>query len=197
MIDPLLFLSINLISYIVIHYPLDLYMLITRDRTIELKDYGIKESNAVNALLGVSSLIMWLSWYAMVILQKMPESLRLAQPDSMQIVGIIFITLAVFIAIWARILRGKHSASWGLNETIPLVTSGPYSLIRHPTYTFYLLMFMGLPLLTGIWPLYVLIPGFYGYVKTVKSEEDLLIAHFGEEYEEYQKITKKFIPFIW
>lgn len=172
-------------------------MLITRDRTIELRDYGIKESNALNTLLGLSSIIMWLSWYAIVIFQDMPESIKLAQPDSMQILDGIFISFAVIIAIWARILRGKYSASWGLNETIPLVTSGPYSLIRHPTYTFYLLMFVGLPLFTGIWPLYLLVLGFYGYVKTVESEEDLLIAHFGKEYMNYQKLSKKFIPFIW
>ncbi len=50
--------------------------------------------------------------------------------------GLVFFTLGLGFAIWARMHIGRN---WGspmtLKEEPELVTSGPYHLVRHPIYS--------------------------------------------------------------
>ncbi|MCY3410283.1 MAG: isoprenylcysteine carboxylmethyltransferase family protein [Candidatus Heimdallarchaeota archaeon] len=188
--------AVNLLLYIVIHYPMDIFMILKRDRSKELIDYGVSQSALMNSLLGIFSIVFWIIWYA-IVFGWYPTTFLYNQTVKLQMIGAIIFSLGVILAIWARIKRGRYAASWGLNETIPLITTGPYRWIRHPTYTFYLLGFIGLPLLVSNYMFHLLLIGFIGYVKTVDQEEELLVKHFGDEYVHYQDGTKKFIPFIY
>jgi protein-S-isoprenylcysteine O-methyltransferase Ste14 len=76
-----------------------------------------------------------------------------------------------------------------------LVTDGIYSYIRHPQYTGFMLMTLGLlvhwatiPLLV-MWPLLVV-----QYYRLAKREEVEMIAEFGEEYSSYMEKTPRFFP---
>ena len=75
-----------------------------------------------------------------------------------------------------------------------LITSGPYGYIRHPSYTGYFLMFVGL-FLTWF-NLIAAIPllGIPGYVSIAKKEESMLELRFGSAYTEYQRRTGRFFP---
>lgn len=111
-----------------------------------------------------------------------------------QAVGSALTTLGYITFIWSVLARGKYATSWEMRNTHKLVTWGPYHHVRHPSYSAYFLMFIGLALQ---WPsLFTLIPlaGILGYVKVTYQEEKLLQQHFGNEYAEYQKKTGKFIP---
>ncbi len=180
-------LTFLLILYFAIHIPLDIAM--SRRKT-ELTTHDVEEDQQANSTLGISSLTIWLGWLYYILYPTQGES-------TLQIVAVVFVAAGTVIAIWARILRGIHSHSWGLSKDTPLVTSGPYSLIRHPTYTFYFILSVFLPIATGYWVLLVTTISIYGYSRAVIVEEEMLVKHFGKAYEEYQKKTKKFIPFLW
>jgi len=101
--------------------------------------------------------------------------------------GIIFILLAVK-EINAKLLYGKD---------INLITSGIYSIVRHPIYfgdsiwpLGWSIIFGGLypALLTPLW--------FIFYILTINKEENILIRKYGEEYIEYRKRVKSIIPYI-
>jgi protein-S-isoprenylcysteine O-methyltransferase Ste14 len=69
--------------------------------------------------------------------------------------------------------------------------------MRHPQYTGFLLMTLGLlvhwatiPLLV-MWPLLV-----RQYYNLAKMEEEEMISIFGTEYEQYMKKTPRFLPSI-
>jgi protein-S-isoprenylcysteine O-methyltransferase Ste14 len=86
-----------------------------------------------------------------------------------------------------------------VNSGQTLVQSGPYQFIRHPAYTGYLLMALGISLgyasLVGIiLVLALLLPSL---VYRIKVEEKLLIEHFGTAYHQYMRKTKRLIPGIW
>lgn len=78
-----------------------------------------------------------------------------------------------------------------------LVTNGAYSYIRHPMYTALLIVAVGL-LLNFFTPLRLIAVGilFINLLIKVHYEESLLSKHF-KEYREYQKKTKRFLPFIY
>lgn len=188
--------------YFVIHLPLDLYMMRSRDRSMLLIDYGINSSDRMNMLLGVFSLGMWFSWllFAIASIHKSvysnltPFFYRGTFSSKLQVIGMLAALLGVLIASWGRIARGPYAASWGLNETIPLITHGPFHYVRHPSYLFYMIMFLSLPLITLFLPLILLLPGIWTYSVIATDEERLLERHFGEAYRNYQKHTGKFLP---
>jgi protein-S-isoprenylcysteine O-methyltransferase Ste14 len=80
-----------------------------------------------------------------------------------------------------------------------LVTDGPYRLVRHPSYTGLLLIFLGLGIhsnhMVGI--LALSLPVFLAIRYRIRIEEKALEAFFGIEYTEYRKRTRKLIPFVY
>lgn len=78
-----------------------------------------------------------------------------------------------------------------------LVTRGPYHRVRHPMYTSLLLFAAGLAwLIDGWWAWYAWIS--LAIVLWFKSviEEHLLRKHFGA-YADYQKRSKRFVPWLF
>lgn len=74
-----------------------------------------------------------------------------------------------------------------------LVTSGFYRLMRHPIYTFSLVVLWLSPIMT--WNLLALFLGITAYMLIGSwFEEQKLLRQFGEAYAEYQKKTPAFIP---
>ena len=79
-----------------------------------------------------------------------------------------------------------------------IITSGLYSLIRHPMYTASILIFLTIPLILGSY--YALIPMlFYPViiVRRIKNEEVLLINQLGGYKEYIEKVRYRLLPFIW
>lgn len=80
----------------------------------------------------------------------------------------------------------------------PVIKSGPYRLVRHPSYTGGTMMFVGIGLalgsLLGLLLLTATTLAAYGY--RVAVEERALVAAIGEPYRVYMSECKRFIPYI-
>jgi protein-S-isoprenylcysteine O-methyltransferase Ste14 len=78
-----------------------------------------------------------------------------------------------------------------------LVESGPYRLIRHPSYTGSLVTVLGICLAMTNWlSLLGMIPASLGYAYRIRIEERALVEGLGEEYRAYMRRTKRIIPYI-
>ena len=80
-----------------------------------------------------------------------------------------------------------------------LVTGGPYRWVRHPGYSGFLLVALGMALgyssLIGLIAIpLLLLPGL---VYRIKVEEDRLSDQFRDDYRAYANRSKKLIPGIW
>jgi protein-S-isoprenylcysteine O-methyltransferase Ste14 len=114
------------------------------------------------------------------------------------IIADIICLLGLGIAVWARItLGGNWNTGLTFKENHEIIRRGPYSRVRHPIYSGMLLMFLGV----AVW--YARVSGFAfvlacvaAYWSRAIQEEKLMMQHFPEEYPEYTKRTKLFIPFI-
>jgi len=80
-----------------------------------------------------------------------------------------------------------------------IVTSGAYSLLRHPSYTAGTLMNMGLGLALGSWAsaLLLLASSVAVYSYRMHVEEGALVAALGEPYREFMRTRKRLIPFVY
>lgn len=81
----------------------------------------------------------------------------------------------------------------------PVITKGPYRVLRHPSYTAILLILVGIAISYGNWlslAALVLIP-LLGFLYRIRVEEGALSATLGDAYMSYARGRKRLIPFVW
>jgi len=128
---------------------------------------------------------------------KHPGKLRLL--SVWNIAGLSLCIVGLTIAIVAQCtLKRFYSSTLVTREDHQLIAHGVYRFARHPLYLGVLIAIMGVPVyapsLYGFLVLSLLIPII---LFRIKMEEEMLIEHFGDEYQAYRKITKKLIPFLY
>jgi protein-S-isoprenylcysteine O-methyltransferase Ste14 len=117
-------------------------------------------------------------------------------------------TIAGFIILWFGVvlrnysirILGKHfTPTIQLQQDHDLITAGPYSIIRHPSYLGALLAIVGIAIFFNslIGTIAACIAMMIAYVVRIDAEEKALESLFGSKYQEYQQRTKKLIPFLW
>lgn len=80
----------------------------------------------------------------------------------------------------------------------PVIQSGAYRWVRHPSYTGGMLMYLGTGLALTNWlsVLLVTMPALAAYLYRVRVEEQALLVNLGPPYEDYMRRTKRFVPFV-
>lgn len=142
----------------------------------------------VNRSLYPSIITVAASFYFLLV--ELSDGVRLAPlyiTASMQIAGI-------FWQVVSKIHLGRSFGLLPANRGI--VTSGPYSIVRHPVYLGYFVSHMGF--LLAVWSPYNL--GVYTFLYTLQflriREEERLLAE-DTEYQQYKHtVRRRFIPFL-
>lgn len=85
-----------------------------------------------------------------------------------------------------------------MEDTSSLITTGLFKYIRHPLYLSLILLGFGiLAKNAGLIQWIFSLINFFSMILTAKVEEKEMILKFGDDYKEYMKKTKMFIPFIF
>jgi protein-S-isoprenylcysteine O-methyltransferase Ste14 len=81
----------------------------------------------------------------------------------------------------------------------PVITNGPYRVLRHPGYAGLLLAVMGAGLFIGNWLSFVslTIAMACGLVFRIRVEQRALLQNLGDDYRNYAATHKRLVPFIW
>ncbi len=122
------------------------------------------------------------------------------------VLGIILIIAGIFLHAWTAKLIGIK-ATIGYTELEPeeqnldkkgLITSGPFSVVRHPSYWAHTAIITGIFFITGIITVGIIaiIDLAVNYFITTTLEDRELVERFGDQYREYQKRVPKFFPKI-
>src|SRR6478672_3238711 len=118
----------------------------------------------------------------------------------LSIIGLFIIITGIIFRIWAIHTLGKQfTPTVQVKEDHQLITSGPYSVVRHPSYLGAMWAMVGISVFLNsiIGTIISFVCMFYAYYIRITTEEQALSELFGKEYSEYQKKVKKLIPFIW
>ena len=118
-----------------------------------------------------------------------------------------FLFLSVYLAVtggYSLLKRGKPTherddkALFHFEKTSQLVDTGIYRYIRHPLYASLLYLSWGIFLKHATLPLFVvaLITSVFYYLTSINDEKECL-AYFGQQYRDYMKRSKMFLPFIF
>ena len=126
----------------------------------------------------------WISWFPL----PFPSFIRWG--------GIILGFSVIPFLIWThRTLSHFWSADLEIQDKHRLITAGPYSRIRHPMYTAFILFTLSSVLLAA--NLFVTIFGLLICIMLYpisKQEEQMLIREFGDQYKAYMNRTGRFLP---
>jgi protein-S-isoprenylcysteine O-methyltransferase len=108
--------------------------------------------------------------------------------------------LGVLLRFYSIIYLGRFfTPTVAISADHRLIDSGPYRFIRHPTYTGFLMILVGLGLsFANIGSLLIIfVPVFACILWRIRIEEQALVEAFGEQYRSYMHRTKRLLPFIY
>ena len=116
------------------------------------------------------------------------------------IVALAVMVLALGLRVWAAVTLGRfYTRTLKITENHRVVTTGPYARIRHPGYLGYMLMWVAFGVLLGNLVTIFLIPIMFApvYLYRISVEERMLVKELGDEYVQYQKRTRRLVPFVF
>ena len=113
-------------------------------------------------------------------------------------IGAMLTLAGLLFTAWARTHLGRNwSGLVTIKQDHELITSGPYSIVRHPIYTGLLLAFVGSALarseLRGILAVVLV---FWALWRKLRIEERWMLDQFGDAYREYSGRVAALIPFV-
>jgi protein-S-isoprenylcysteine O-methyltransferase Ste14 len=115
-------------------------------------------------------------------------------------IGLVLFWAGISLRLWSFRTLGRYfTFTVQTSSDQPVITDGPYRLIRHPGYAGLLLVMMAVGLFIGNWwsllCLTVAMAG--GLVFRIRVEERALMHNLGAGYRSYAATHKRLVPFVW
>jgi protein-S-isoprenylcysteine O-methyltransferase Ste14 len=114
------------------------------------------------------------------------------------IAGDFLVALGFFLIFLVLRENTFAAATIEVSADQKVITTGPYSIIRHPMYSGALVMLLGTPLALGSWwGLLTLIPFTLILIWRLLDEEKFLSKNLPGYNEYCQKVRYRLIPLLW
>jgi protein-S-isoprenylcysteine O-methyltransferase Ste14 len=115
-------------------------------------------------------------------------------------VGMVILVAGLVLRGWSIMTLGEYFTGYvAVSADQPVVTAGPYRVLRHPSYTGLLLAFAGLGLTAANWVSLagVVILPLVALLWRIHAEERALLATLGDPYRAYAAQHKRLVPLVW
>jgi protein-S-isoprenylcysteine O-methyltransferase Ste14 len=115
-------------------------------------------------------------------------------------VGVVCLAAGLVVRAWAMTTLGRHyTRTLRTVDEQQVVDRGPYRVVRHPGYSGSILVWVGYAIGLGNWIATATTAVLLGavYVWRINAEEALLRRSFGDSYADYQRHTKRLLPFVY
>ncbi len=109
------------------------------------------------------------------------------------------LVVAAMVLVWLVFRANPFAAATvQVERDQPVISSGPYALVRHPMYSAGLLLFLGIPLaLASWWALALYVPLVALIIWRLTAEEAFLLTHL-DGYTAYRaKVPYRLVPGAW
>jgi protein-S-isoprenylcysteine O-methyltransferase Ste14 len=158
---------------------------------------GKREDRSNRWVIGAFALIGVLAAYLPAYADRM-EFLTL-DGNAIRWLGVGFFIIGGVLRIWPIYVLGRRfSGLVAIQDGHTLVTSGVYSIIRHPSYLGLLINSVGWALAfrssVGLLLVALVVPPL---IARIRAEENLLRSSFGAEYDAYVARTSRLIPGVY
>lgn len=158
---------------------------------------GEREDRGNRWVLGAFGVIGLLSAWLPAYTDR--KALWIFDGDNIRWVGVVLYIAGGALRLWPVFVLGRRfSGLVAIQPGHTLVTSGPYSVVRHPSYLGLLVLSLGWALAfrsgVGVLLAVLTIPPL---IARINAEEALLSSQFGSEYDAYRARTYRLIPGLY
>jgi protein-S-isoprenylcysteine O-methyltransferase Ste14 len=115
-------------------------------------------------------------------------------------VGVVILLAGLVLRGWSFKVLGQYfTHTVMVSSDQPVITAGPYRVLRHPSYAGILLAAIGVGLASANWAglagvlLFILTPLLW----RIHVEENALKATVGDRYRAYAAQHKRLVPLVW
>ena len=153
--------------------------------------------------------VVFLEWlpigYVLYLAQNVILQYEVVMALPLRVLGGMLIAMGIILHAWTgKILGMKATISYTelkpetAEKTEILIISGPFSVVRHPSYWAHTSIITGTFLITGMMAVGVIaiIDLAITYFVTTELEDGELTERFGKKYLDYKKKVPKFFPKI-
>lgn len=148
-----------------------------------------------------SAAALYLTYGLIYLVQALALAQRLRDPGSPTFawIGSWVYLLGIALRVWAiRALGQFFTLEIGIRPGQAVVEKGPYRWMRHPSYSGYLLMLIGmLVAYESAWNILPLVGTAIFMVLRIRQEERMLAEHFKDAYRDYQRRSSRLVPFLY
>lgn len=119
-----------------------------------------------------------------------------APRTALEAAGVALTYLGLSLTLWSRIRLGRYwSGVVALKQDHRLIQVGPYRVIRHPLYSGIILAAFGMVLAFTTWSSLLGVASLIAcFERRARTEDNLLAAEFGAEFELYRHRTGRLLP---
>jgi protein-S-isoprenylcysteine O-methyltransferase Ste14 len=114
--------------------------------------------------------------------------------------GLVILVAGLVLRGWSFKVLGQYFTHVVMvSSDQQVIASGPYRVLRHPSYTGVILAAIGIGLTTANWAglAGLLLVTVAGLVWRIRIEERALTATLGERYLAYAAQRKRLVPLVW
>jgi protein-S-isoprenylcysteine O-methyltransferase len=115
-------------------------------------------------------------------------------------IGCLLFATGLLLRWYSIVYLGRFfTVTVAIHSRHEVIDTGPFKLIRHPTYAGALLAFLGLALCFGNWlsMMLIMVPVALAFGRRMKVEESALASALGTPYTNYMQRTKRLVPYIY
>ena len=200
MADEFLFAALFTLSFIAFWIVRGYYIRKTRDPTARRTRAERKEAMKKEGWTGIALIILIPVEFVIVIFYIISPLWLLLTflmvPELLRWIGLFLAIVSIPIVVWVHQTLGRaYSYALETKSDQILITSGPFSKVRHPLYSAHNIFNLGMIFLTLNIPLIIF--AIFGVPFTytrMKDEERMMVTQFGSDYEEYMKRTGRIFP---
>jgi protein-S-isoprenylcysteine O-methyltransferase Ste14 len=143
--------------------------------------------------------VWYLSLAAMLVVGALDHRFgRSPVPTAVCLAGDVLVAVGRGVIMLVVVQNSYAATTVQVEAGQKLASTGLYGLVRHPMYTSYIIMMVGIPLALGsYWGFVFVIPGLLAIALRISDEEKLLQEEL-DGYREYtQKVRYRLVPCMW
>jgi protein-S-isoprenylcysteine O-methyltransferase Ste14 len=119
-------------------------------------------------------------------------------PATVSIIGDVLVAVGLLITMITTIQNGYAAANINVEADQTVVSTGVYSVVRHPMYFGNVVLMIGIPLALGsYWGLLFVIPGLVVLATRILDEEKVLTSELTGYRDYVQLVHYRLVPGVW